>query len=218
VAIDYDENWFTDRAADRLKLSNTTGKPMTRCTVQAEVRGEDGTWIRDVRYVAEWRPGKELIAEYPSGAKEDATMRTVAAIRVQEVKVSVWCDELSRVEQKLQYVGAPRDEDMLRALNDKLNVEIDYVAKPFTEPGPSLGVRFMGIASLPPCHVTLICKHAQGEPQTFEFNHGAWRDGLRFSYPSRGVLRGMPEAIDVVLRLDMMGADWKKTVGIARHR
>jgi hypothetical protein len=217
LGIDYDENWFQSNTPDRLKLTNNSGSAMTRCTLQVDIRGIDGVWVRNVHFVPAWPAGRELFTDYYSPSDIDAAAGfTNSVTQVQEVVVSVWCDEMAHEGQRLQYAGAPRDEDMLRALNQKLDVKVDYVHKPFTEQGPSLGISFSGIANLPACRITLVCNG--GEEHNFEFARAASKDGERVSYPTRGALRDCPKSVEVILRLDTMGADWKKTVEIASRR
>jgi len=217
LGIDYDENWFHQDTPDRIRLTNKSGSAMTRCTLQVDIRGKDGLWVRNVHFVPEWPADKELFTDYYSSSDTDAAAGfAISVTQVQEVVVSVWCDELAHEGQHLQYVGAPRDEDMLRALGQELDVKVDYVARPFTEQGPSLGVTFSGVANLPACRVTLVC--LGDEEQEFEFARAASRNGERVSYPTRGALRDCPKSVEVILRLDMMGEDWKKTVEIASRR
>ena len=218
LSIDFDESWFDPSTPDQLKLTNISGAALARCTVQVDLRGRDGMWVRNIHFVPSWPAGADLLARYVTiSPTEPQAVLGLSAILVEELAITFWCDQLRSERLSYRYLGEQRDADLTRQLNDHLAVTVDYVASPFTEPGPSLGVTISGVSQLPACTVALSCNGGNATAP-FQFGRDAWTSDDRYSYPTRGVLRDCPNSVDVTIKLDGMEVTWTHRVPITRRR
>lgn len=205
LTVDFDENWFASAAPDRIRLKNVAATDLTNCTVQVDVRGKSGAWVRNVHYVASWPAGRELTAGYAtSEPNEIAAISGISAVEVQDLVVSLWSDQVRLEGQEIHYAGKARDEDRLRQLDELMSISLDYVEKPLFESGPCIGVTMHGVAGLPRCTIEMVCHGGNKVDQRLEAAVDAWRDGGRRSLQSRGALHSCPDDADVVVRLDGM--------------
>lgn len=95
VDVDFDENWFGEKLPDRINLTNISGVDLTNCTVQVDLRGKSGPWVRNVHYLSAWPKDRKIWADYvTSDPALLASISGTTATEVQEVNVSVWSDEL----------------------------------------------------------------------------------------------------------------------------
>lgn len=206
VALDFDENWFGPvETPDRLNLTNQSGEDLSNATVQVDVRGVAGQWMRNVHFVGSWPKGQKLWADYLSTDPNDvAALFGITAKEVRDLRVSVWCPEL-RTEIAQHYPDADRGADRSRQLDERLKFTLDYVARPIIESGPCIGVRMAGVAQLPGFKLTLKCKAAGGEPVRLQMAGKSWLSGARLSVQSRGALSTEPESVELNVEVD--GAD-----------
>lgn len=219
LSIDFDENWFGANLPDRLNLTNVTDTDLTGSTVQVDLRGRDGKWVRNVHFVPSWPRGQALFVDYLSSDPKDlAAISGTTGVEVQDVAVSIWCDQMKSEGIAMHYPGKARDEDRARQLEKLMVLTIDYVAKPFTEPGPSVGVTLGGVQRLQACKVILACHVANATDQILEQGLKSWEGGRRISLPSRGALQGCPESVDVTVKLDGSEVEWRKNVKVSARR
>lgn len=219
LEIDFDENWFGQGVPDRANLTNMTGKDLTNCTIQIDIRGLDGNWVRNVHFVPQWAVGKKMWADYTSmDPRELASISGTTAIEVQNVAVSIWCDELRAEKQSLHYPGKARDEDRSKQLETVLAFKADYVARPYFESGPCIGVTLQGVTGLPSCRVTVLCHGGNRVDQILEADLKSWAGGTRISLQSRGALSSCPDSLDVKVKLDGGEKEWTRNVKIASRR
>lgn len=218
ISIDFDESWFDAKVPDQLRLRNVSGSRLTRCTVQVDLRGRDGTWIRNIHFVDHWPEGEERTARYATmSASEPQAVLGLSAAFVEELAISFWSDQCRSERLNYPYLGAQRDADLIKQLNDRLRITLDYVARPFTEPGPSLGVTISGIDRLPGCSISLAC-NGGGAAAPFRFSSTGWEADSRRSFPTRGGLRSCPDTVDVTIRLDGMNVEWRRRLPITSRR
>lgn len=219
LAIDFDENWFGEGLPDRVSLTNVSGSDLTNCTVQIDIRGRSGKWVRNVHFVPSWSKTKKMWSDYVStDPTQLESISGTTATEVQDLKVSVWCDELRAEGIELRYSGLARDEDRARQLENLMAVRVDYVESPFLEKGPCIGVTLTGVNRLPACKVSVTCHGGNKVDQLLEMQVRGWEKHQRISLQSNGALSGCPDSVDVVLQLDGSEKTWTKNVKVSSSR
>lgn len=218
LEVDFDENWFGTDTPDRLNLKNVSERSLTNCTLQVDIRGANGKWMRNIHFVPAWDAGKVLWADYASSDPSLlASISGTTATEVEDVKVSLWCNELNGVSE-IRYPGALRDADRLAQLDRLISFEVDYVGEPFFEHGPCIGVKLGGVTLLRQCEVRAVCHGGGGDDQKLEVSLEAWGGGQRISLQSRGALLGCPSSLEVTVKCDGMEKGVTKTVEISQSR
>lgn len=201
VEIDFDENWY-GAEPDRVNLTNVSGVDLTNCTLQVDLRGREGAWVRNVHFVPAWPAGKKLWADYhTSDPSNVSAISRTTAVEVQELRVSLWAAELSKEGESINYPGKDRDADRLRQIDRLVTFTIDYVESPLFETGPCLGVTLGGVEKLPSCKVEVTCHGGNKVDQVLEYEVARWSNGRRISLNSRGALRSCPDTFDVAVKL-----------------
>ena len=203
LAIDFDENWFGEQGTpDRLNLTNKSGKNLTCVTLQVDVRGRVGAWVRNIHFVEIWPKEAKLWADYLSNDPRSVeALSGTTAIEVQDVTVSLWCAEL-HAEMAVHYPDADRKDDWFRQLDANVRVSLDYVAEPFIESGPCIGITLQGVRSLPMSRITLDCHYAEQSDVQLRYAAKTWEGGRRVSVQSQGALPNEPDAVDVTIEID----------------
>ncbi|MFN8826991.1 MAG: hypothetical protein ACK501_18635, partial [Planctomycetota bacterium] len=175
IELNFDEEWLVPGKPDRLNMKNCTDQLLTNATVQVDLRGRDGRWVRNVHFVEEWAAGQVVWANYlghdPASIESLAGVTSVA---VQDIRVSVWAAEARIENVDLHYPKADRDEDRWRILDERLAVEFDYVSKPLIEKGPCIGVRLRGVGALPGCKIRLTCNQEEDDPVVLRRDVASW--------------------------------------------
>lgn len=218
LEIDFDENWFGSTAADRVNLTNTAAIVLTNCTLQIDIRGANGMWVRNIHFVPSWSPGQRMWADYFSADPTQlASISGTTAVEVQDIKVQVWCNEL-RSEVALHYPGPARDVDRARQLDEMLAFEIDYVERPLIEHGPCIGVTLKGVNGLPKCAVVVLCRGGNKVDLKLEMSLDGWQRDRRISLPSRGALNSCPDYVEVTVTCKGMAKGVTKKVVIGQRR
>lgn len=218
LEIDFDENWFGSSAADRVNLTNTAASALTNCTVQIDIRGANGKWVRNIHFVASWNPGQRMWADYFSTDPTHlASISGTTATEVQDIKVQVWCNEL-RSEAVLHYPGPARDADRVRLLEQMLSFEVDYVGQPLFEQGPCIGVTLGGVGQMRACKVVVLCRGGSKVDQQLEATLPLWEKGQRISLQSRGALNTCPESVEVTVTCEGIEKGVTKRVVVGRRR
>jgi hypothetical protein len=204
IELNFDEEWLVPGKPDRLNLKNCTGQQLTNATVQVDLRGRDGRWVRNVHFIEAWAGGQLVWADYlghdPASIE---SLAGVTSVEVQDIRVSVWASEARIENVDLHYPKADRDEDRWRMLDERLAVEFDYVAKPLIEKGPCIGVRLRGVGDLPSCKIRLTCNLEDDDPVVLYWNVASWSDGGRVSVQSEGALQRPPVSVEI--RLEVAG-------------
>lgn len=218
LEIDFDENWYGTEP-DRINLTNVSGINLTNSTVQVDIRGRTGPWVRNVHFVASWPSGKKLWADYHTSDQSgiSAISRTTAT-EVQEIRVSLWSVEICKEDESIIYPGKDRDADRVRQIDRLVTFSIDYVESPIFESGPCVGVTLGGVTRLPSCKVEVTCRGGNRVDQVLEYKVADSRQGDRISLQSRGSLRRCPDSFDVTVRLTDSDATVVKKGLVARHR
>jgi hypothetical protein len=203
LVIDFDENWFGPQGTpDRLNLTNKWGHDLTCVTIQVDVRGRSGPWVRNIHFVEAWPKGAKLWADYLSNdPRRVEALSGTTAVEVQDVTVSMWCMEL-QAEMALHYPDADRKDDWFRQLDANLKVSLDYVAAPFFESGPCIGITLQGVGSLPKSRITLACHYAEQGDVLLHYVAKAWEGDSRVSVQSQGSLHAQPDSVDVTIETD----------------
>jgi hypothetical protein len=62
IEINFDKNWFVLGEPDRINLKNASGQELTRATLQVDIRGRSGSWVRNIHFVDKGAPGHVLWA------------------------------------------------------------------------------------------------------------------------------------------------------------
>lgn len=219
LELDFDENWFGEGLPDRVNLTNTSGSNLTNCTVQIDIRGRAGKWVRNVHFVPSWISGKKIWADYISNDPGQlAAISGTTATEVQDLRVSLWCDELRAEGVELHYPGKARDDDRAAQLEKLMDAKIDYVESPLFEDGPCIGVTLTGVARLPACKVEVLCHGGNKIDQILEKALRGWQGGERVSLQSRGALNRCPDSVDVSVRLDGSDRVCKKSFRVSATR
>lgn len=201
-AVDFDEHWFGPPGPDRVNLVNDSGRDLSTCTVQIDVRGKNGKWVRNVHFVDTWPRGKKVWADYLSVDPRDiASLAGTTAVEVQELAVSLWCAELRAEDVKVDYDETRRGADRLRQLDASLDLVLDYVHEPWFENGPCVGVTMNRGGALPRVKIELTC-HGAAARQQLTHTVGDWPVRARVSVQSFGALQGCPASVDVTLTVD----------------
>lgn len=219
VVLDFDENWFGPvETPDRISLKNQSGEDLSNATVQVDVRGVAGQWMRNVHFVESWPKGQKLWADYLSTDPNDvAALFGITAKEVQDLRVSVWCPEL-RTEIAQHYPDADRAADRLQQLEQHVKFTLDYVAKPIIESGPCVGITMAGVAQLPGFELALDCKVEGAEPVRLQMARKGWVSGGRLSLQSRGTLGGEPKSVELRLEVDGLDKPLVKELKISSRR
>ncbi len=203
LAVDFDENWFGPLVPDRVNLVNESGRDLSNCTVQVDLRGKSGNWVRNVHFVSAWPKDQKLWADYLSADPRDvAALVGTTAIQVQELKVTLWCNELRSESVSIPYDNAAREVDQRRQLEAHLDLALDYVAQPFFEKGPCIGLTMNVGGALPRTKIDVVCRGGGGKPVTLTHTVGEWSLGDRVSVQSFGALEACPTTVDVTLTID----------------
>ena len=218
LEIDFDENWFSLDEPDRLGLKNVSDRTLTNCTLQVEIRGVKGTWVRNVHFVPTWEAGKVLWADYASSdVSLISSISGTTASEVQDVRVTYWAVEESG-KSEIHYPGPARDADRLAQLDRLVNFQADYVAEPFFEHGPCIGLTLGGVSRLRGCRVKVLCQGGGRVDQRLETVIESWQAGARISLQSQGALDTCPRSLDVEVTCDGMEKGVTKTLEISRSR
>ncbi|MBI5849745.1 MAG: hypothetical protein HZB39_01695 [Planctomycetes bacterium] len=218
VEIDFDKRRFIPAVPDRLKLRNISGSTLKRCTIQVDVRGQEGNWVRNLHFLPAWADGEWRVATYATVSDGDPIAALGLSTKVvQAIIVSVWCDGLRSEGIAYQYEGASFEADMNEELARHMNVTVEFEKSPYSEPGPSLLITIHGVPSIPPSRVTLNCEDG-GATAPFQFARDEWDEDSRYSYPTRGALRSCPKSVEVTIALDGMGVTWTKRVAVTERR
>lgn len=218
LELDFDENWFGMNKPDRLNIRNSSERRLGNCTLQIDIRGANGKWVRNIHFVPTWDAGAMLWADYMSSDPTQlASISGTTATEVQDIKVSLWCNELNSVSE-IHYPGALRDADRLAQLNQLLTFEADYVGEPFFEQGPCIGVKLGGVDRLRKCKVLVVCHGGNQVDQKLEMSIADWQAGERISLQSRGALLGCPRSVEILVKCDGFEKGVSKTVEISRSR
>lgn len=219
IEINFDESWFVSGQPDRINLKNASGQELTNATLQVDIRGRDGRWVRNIHFVEKWAHGQALWANYlgidPSRIE---SLAGVTAQEVQDVRVSVWAAEVRSEEVALHYPKADRDEDRWAILDKNVVVELDYVAQPIFEMGPCIGVRLRGVQGLPECKVGLVCQGAGEERVSLAMVVGTLTDGGRISIQSQGALKAKPKSVTVTIEVNGVPKAIVRTASITSSR
>lgn len=217
LEIDFDENWFGESVPDRVNLTNATAGALTNCTLQIDIRGVNGKWVRNIHFVPSWESGKLLWADYfSSDPTQLASISGTTAAEVQDIKVQLWCNEL-RSEMALHYPGPARDADRVRQLEQLVGFDVDYVERPFIEQGPCIGVTLKGVNRLPKCAVLVVCHGGNRVDQKLEMSLDGWQKERRISLQSRGALNSCPDSVEVTVTCEGMEKGVTKKVAVARR-
>lgn len=220
LSVDFDEQCFGPRGPDRVNLVNESGRDLSNCTVQVDLRGKDGKWVRNVHFVTAWPKGQKLWADYLSvDPREVAALVGTTAVQVQELKVSLWCTELRSESISIAYDNAALAADLVRQLDANLDLVLDYVARPLIERGPCIGITMKVGGNLPRTKIDVTCRGKGGSPKTLTHTVGGWRLGTRVSVQSFGALDDCPDTVDVTLTVDGLTAPvTKKGLKITSRR
>jgi hypothetical protein len=207
LAVDFDEHWFGLPVPDRVNLSNESGRDLSNCTVQVDLCGKNGKWVRNVHFVASWPKGQKLWADYFSiDPREVAALVGTTAIEVQELKVSLWCNELRSESVSIPYDNTAREMDQHRQLDANLDLVLDYVAQPFFEKGPCIGITMKVGGNLPRTKIDVVCRAKGSQPVAMTHTVGGWLLGDRVSVQSFGALEACPTSVEVTLTIDGLKA------------
>ena len=203
LAIDFDENWFGEQwTPDRLNLTNNSGHALTCVTLQVDVRGREGPWVRNVHFVEAWPKDAKLWADYLSNdPRHVEALSGTTAIEVQDMAVSMWCTEL-HAEMVLNYPNADRGDDRFRQLDANVKVLLDYVAEPFFESGPCIGITLKGVIALPKSRITMACHYSNKSDVQLQCVAKSWDGDTRISIQSQGALPGVPDSVSVSIEID----------------
>jgi hypothetical protein len=219
IELNFDEEWLVPGKPDRLNLKNCTGQQLTNATVQVDLRGRDGRWVRNVHFIEEWAGGQLVWADYlghdPASIE---SLAGVTSVEVQVIRVSVWASEARIDNVDLHYPKADRDEDRWRMLDERLAVEFDYVAKPLIEKGPCIGVRLRGVGELPGCKIRLTCNSEDDDPVVLHWNVGSWSEEGRVSVQSEGALQRPPVSVEIRLEVAGVARPVFRTAGFKATR
>ena len=219
IELNFDEEWLVPGKPDRLNMKNCTDQPLTNATVQVDIRGRDGRWVRNVHFVEEWAAGQVVWAYYLGhDPARIESLAGVTSVEVQDIRVSVWAAEARIENVALHYPKADRDEDRWRILDERLAVEFDYVAKPLIEKGPCIGVRLRGVGSLPGCKIRLTCNQEDGDPVVLHWDVASWSEGGRVSVQSNGVLQRPPVSVEIRLEVEGVTRPVFRTAGFKATR
>jgi hypothetical protein len=94
---------------DRIALTNCCDSDLTRCTVLVEVIGENDTRY-NMHYVSRWKKGQKLQALYYGGVKSgEKTLFRFSAMNVKQVKVSIFCDQLTQEGIEYNYNSSEKE-------------------------------------------------------------------------------------------------------------
>lgn len=219
IEINFDESWFVSGQPDRINIKNVSGHELTNSTLQVDIRGRNGRWVRNIHFVEKWASGQLLWANYlGSDPRRIESLAGVTAGEVQEIRVSVWASEVRAEDVALNYPKADRDEDRWAILQKNLVVELDYVAQPFFEKGPCIGVRLRGVRDLPECKVGLVCEVGGNKGVNLATVVGAWTDGGRVSIQSQGALEAEPKSVKVTIEVKGITKPIVRTASITSSR
>lgn len=200
--IDFDEHWFGPPGPDRVSLVNESGRDLSNCTVQVDLRGKKGKWVRNIHFVAAWPKGQKLWADYFSvDPREVAALAGTTAIEVQELKVSLWCVELRAESISVPYDDVARQADQQRQLDTHLDLVLDYVARPWIEKGPCIGITMREGGTLSSVKIDVTCR-GDGEPTRLTHTVREWPRGARVSVQSFGELAECPSTVDVEITVE----------------
>ncbi|MFN7587046.1 MAG: hypothetical protein ACK5UQ_00840 [Planctomycetota bacterium] len=219
IELNFDEEWLVAGEPDRLNIKNCTDQPLTNATVQVDLRGRDGRWVRNVHFVEEWAAGQVVWANYlghdPASIE---SLAGVTSVEIQDLRVSVWAAEACIENVDLHYPKADRDEDRWRMLDERLAVEFDYVSKPLIEKGPCIGVRLRGVGSLPGCKIRLTCNREDDDPVVLRWDVASWSEGGRVSVQSDGALQRPPVSVEIRLEVEGVTRPVFRTAGFKATR
>lgn len=219
IEINFDESWFVSGQPDRINLKNVSGHELTNATLQVDIRGRNGRWVRNIHFVEKWAPGQLLWANYlGSDTGRIESLAGVTAGEVQDVRVSVWAAEVRADEVSLHYPKADRDEDRWAILEKHLAIDLDYVAEPFFESGPCIGVKLRGVQALPECKIGLVCHGAGEESVSLSRTLERWQEGGRVSVQSQGALARKPKSVTVTIEVDGVTKPIVRTVSARSAR
>lgn len=182
VAIDFDESFAGSADHDFLALRNVSGSVLSNCTVLVELIGKDGAVCQNVHFDPYWEREGERYARYGIGVESDSGIygrRTVHG--VQEVRVSVWSDELRQETITYRYPGAEKAKDVRALLDGKLKVKYRYHEFQFFGDGPRVDVELAGVPMIPAHKLVLTFMPKSGEkttePTVLSWDLGEWYVG-----------------------------------------
>jgi hypothetical protein len=207
--IDYDGVWGPHGPDDWLTLRNTSGLALHHCTIQVELLGEDGEVRQNVHFVSDWPRDTFVYAKYCPGRELlDETVNRRLVKRCASLKLSIWCDELSREAISYTYAGAERDKDVARYCAPAV-VSAAY------EPPSKLSLwNRSGTATLildgvdffPPSHAQLTFHRGDNE-LSYSCDVSEWKKGEKKKFEAKG-LQWDPESVDVGLSFDDTNFTW----------
>jgi hypothetical protein len=187
LRVDIDETWGF-AGPDWLTVVNASGRTLNNCTVVVRLFGKDGEERDNVHFVETWPSGKTLYAAYDVGTRVlETTVDRQTVTLIQEVRTSLYCDELTATAIPYRYAGQERDKDITRYLNQMLKPKSSY--QPFSkgliwDTQRSVVVSFDGLQFLPKGTVTVTAKNGSDsaiQRQTFDFWKGGDNRWIQFN-------------------------------------
>lgn len=180
VTVDFDETWLPERP-DWIALVNNTGATLHHCSIAVELQGKNQATKQNLHFIREWAPAVAIYGEYAGSVKvQDKTLRRASVPLVQNVKVSLWSDELSQENLIYNYAGAERNKDIAQYLT-KMNF-VSYYRRfekgVFFDTPRRVELWLRGV-ELPRPHKMIIHFHRGETVKSLEWLFTAWKQDER---------------------------------------
>ncbi len=219
VVIDFDEAWGPIGPDDWLTLRNNSNHTLHNVTIDVALRGQSNETCKNIHFLSSWQPGTDVFAEYGNGVEIlDKTVFRQTVSRVQEVTVSLWCDELTQEGVRHVYEGEERANDVARYCK---NIKLKARYQPFKDGllfDTHRGVRLLmeGIPFLPQPQITIIFRRGD-DVKGWNWDIERWDDGEEITLNTDGKLAWDPDDYTVIVGFPSVGceqaykATWKKS-------
>ncbi|MBI1852284.1 MAG: hypothetical protein HYR85_18230 [Planctomycetes bacterium] len=214
ISVDFDESWAGTNSQDSLKVQNISSRTLHNCTVLVVLQGAAGDVAQDVHFVQEWESGSPRFARYGLGFETRAgRVGRQTVFDVQEIRVSVWADELRQEGLAYRYPGRERDRDIGKQIEGKLDVRLKYVPTPFFGTGRSFDLTLVGVNSIPRHKITLTF-HRGRDSASMSWDKDWWRQGEVRRFDTAGKLAWDPERVDIAICFYGDSYTWRRTLEV----
>ena len=213
ISIDLDESFAASAAFDLIALRNVSGVTLNDCTVLVELRGADGRVSQNVHFVESWDAGSERFSRYGVGIETpNGPVGRQTVNGVNEVRVSLWCNELRRERTVYTYPGPERDRDVATMLEGRAKLTTEYVPNPFWGVGRCFDLGFVGVPQIPAHTITMYFTMPDG-PKKMTWQRGEWNQGESRRFDTgEGFLPVDPLDVEIAFSFEGIGYQWRSAI------
>jgi hypothetical protein len=200
LGLDFDGSWNASSQEDALRVYNLSGQDLTNATLLIEVIDAEGKTAQDIRFAPSLKARESVALGLSRGISAEAGqsglqtwLGRASLANAAEIRVSIWCDQLSREKIALQYAGSERGRDMARLFSEVGFQRVDaesYADGWFWDSHPSIVLKMKGRGPADRLE-NLSGKarfiRADGEAREFAWSVAEWSNGAEIEFEAEGI-------------------------------